>query len=148
MIYCRSPCVYFSDSYVIVYASHTESGGYHYFCGTYKSYWVTTKTSRFAYVKFHTSALPNWGLLRGFSYAKFIAEGLCFAIMVSVIIILIHDLDVDECLHGICDHNCTNLVGSYKCTCRKGYYLAGTYRCFGKSLLIMFNILFFHIVHI
>ncbi|XP_053374889.1 mucin-like protein [Mercenaria mercenaria] len=30
-------------------------------------------------------------------------------------------LDVDECLTGLCEHNCTNNEGSYKCTCRAGY---------------------------
>ena len=40
-------------------------------------------------------------------------------------------LDVDECSLGACDHDCVNLVGSYRCSCRTGYYLAGSTRCFG-----------------
>ena len=41
-------------------------------------------------------------------------------------------LDIDECeWRDFCDHGCINLVGSYNCTCRSGYYLDGTYRCLG-----------------
>ena len=34
-------------------------------------------------------------------------------------------LDVDECDAGIsgCNHNCTNTVGSYVCSCDEGYEL-------------------------
>lgn len=34
-------------------------------------------------------------------------------------------IDVDECVEqpGICDHICTNLWGSFKCDCRKGFSL-------------------------
>ena len=42
-------------------------------------------------------------------------------------------LDIDECRSNYCDHGCVNSIGSYNCTCRSGYYLAGTTRCFGKT---------------
>ena len=59
---------------------------------------------------------------------------LLIAIPVRFITIVNHIifLDIDECDYDLCDHSCVNLVGSYRCSCRKGYYLAGTYRCFGK----------------
>ena len=46
-------------------------------------------------------------------------------------------LDVNECLdnNGGCDHNCTNTIGSFVCSCQPGYDLdsdrltcIGTYR--------------------
>ena len=35
-------------------------------------------------------------------------------------------LDIDECKDdpGICQHNCTNTVGSFTCTCPPGYRLS------------------------
>ena len=38
---------------------------------------------------------------------------------------LIFHSDIDECIEGLdgCDHNCTNIVGSYFCTCMDGYDL-------------------------
>ena len=41
-------------------------------------------------------------------------------------------LDIDECRLNYCDQGCENSIGSFKCTCNKGYYLAGETRCFGK----------------
>ena len=34
--------------------------------------------------------------------------------------------DVDECLdnNGGCNHTCTNIVGSYECSCWQGYFLS------------------------
>ncbi|XP_072512772.1 growth arrest-specific protein 6 [Salminus brasiliensis] len=39
--------------------------------------------------------------------------------------------DVNECSkeNGGCDHECTNSVGSYHCSCRDGYTLSGHHRC-------------------
>ena len=42
--------------------------------------------------------------------------------------------DIDECVAGThqCEHNCTNTVGSYTCSCRDGYSLsADGRRCNG-----------------
>ena len=89
MGYCRSPCRYLSDSYVIVYGSYTDVGRRHYFCGNYGSYFIVTKTSRYAYVKFHTSSQPNIRRLVGFSYAEFIAEGLLISVLMHVIMLKI-----------------------------------------------------------
>ena len=44
--------------------------------------------------------------------------------------------DIDECTEGThqCDHNCSNNVGSYTCSCRTGYRLAADGRsCVGKK---------------
>ena len=131
----RSPCTYTWNSYIIVYSGYNEDGSYIFFCGTHGSYWVTTSLSRYAYVKFHTSSLVNRQSLRGFSRAEFTAEGLFTDCNISEIYYyneLYHILDIDECEYDLCDHSCVNLIGSYRCSCRKGYYLAGTYRCFGK----------------
>lgn len=37
--------------------------------------------------------------------------------------------DIDECLHGHCDHQCVNSLGSYKCLCHEGYELLRGYKC-------------------
>ena len=41
-------------------------------------------------------------------------------------------VDVDECAtmngkHKICEKSCTNLAGSYKCDCPKGFRLIGKF---------------------
>lgn len=44
-------------------------------------------------------------------------------------------LDIDECTinNGGCQHMCQNKQGSYKCACRKGFFLDGNGRtCSGK----------------
>jgi len=44
--------------------------------------------------------------------------------------------DVDECTeeNGGCEHGCENIVGSYLCTCRTGYFLAVNGKnCVGKN---------------
>ena len=44
--------------------------------------------------------------------------------------------DINECLPngglGFCAQNCTNTVGSFDCSCKKGFLLSG-YSCFGKD---------------
>ena len=42
--------------------------------------------------------------------------------------------DINECLdnNGGCQHKCSNLEGSYKCTCRPGFALDGKTECIGK----------------
>ncbi len=42
-------------------------------------------------------------------------------------------IDINECDfdNGGCDHNCTNLVGSYFCNCSNGYYLTNGSICQG-----------------
>ena len=45
--------------------------------------------------------------------------------------------DIDECVVGThqCEHNCTNTVGSYICSCRDGYSLsADGRRCNGMEV--------------
>ena len=44
--------------------------------------------------------------------------------------------DIDECEQGSdgCDHNCTNTVGRYYCTCMDGYELeSDNYTCTGDE---------------
>ena len=47
--------------------------------------------------------------------------------------------DINECNSNYCDHTCENTAGSYKCSCKEGYYLAGTRRCFGKSVTLILS---------
>lgn len=52
------------------------------------------------------------------------------------ILLLIMFADVDECRvsNGGCDHNCTNTVGSYHCTCNAGYQLqSDKHSCKGNN---------------
>lgn len=38
--------------------------------------------------------------------------------------------DINECEHqDMCDHDCENLYGSYRCSCREGYQLQGPDKC-------------------
>uniref|UniRef100_A0AAZ3SHT8 Growth arrest-specific 6 n=1 Tax=Oncorhynchus tshawytscha TaxID=74940 RepID=A0AAZ3SHT8_ONCTS len=39
--------------------------------------------------------------------------------------------DVNECIkkNGECDHECNNTIGSYHCSCRRGYMLVGRQMC-------------------
>ena len=44
--------------------------------------------------------------------------------------------DINECdtNNGGCDHNCTNSVGSYMCSCTEGFFLDGNmHSCLGKE---------------
>ena len=44
-------------------------------------------------------------------------------------------VDVNECLvkNGGCEHNCTNLIGSYNCICNEGFELnQDGHTCNGK----------------
>ena len=47
-------------------------------------------------------------------------------------------LDVDECntYENACDYKagCQNTVGSYKCTCKAGYYLDEKKKCKGSEI--------------
>ena len=52
--------------------------------------------------------------------------------------------DIDECSEGIvdCDHNCTNTIGSYACSCYSGYELdSDNLSCSGKLNTIIMQIL-------
>lgn len=45
-------------------------------------------------------------------------------------------IDVNECTDGTheCSYQCVNTVGSYKCTCKKGYELnSDGHTCSGKT---------------
>ena len=47
-----------------------------------------------------------------------------------------HISDIDECLdnNGGCNHDCVNTVGSYECSCWKGYFLSDDARtCVGMN---------------
>ena len=63
--------------------------------------------------------------------------GICISRAVKTIQTFFYTLpsDIDECLRdsSLCDHNCTNTVGSYDCVCDEGYKLMlGTGECKGK----------------
>ena len=49
---------------------------------------------------------------------------------------MIFYLDIDECVEGLagCDQNCTNIAGSYYCTCMDGYELeSDNHNCTGNN---------------
>ena len=57
-------------------------------------------------------------------------------------------IDINECDTGVhnCDHFCHNNVGSYMCTCEKGFYLIDEETCVGiVESFILFCINFFEI---
>ena len=49
----------------------------------------------------------------------------------------ISPLDINECTLGIsgCDHNCTNNIGSFQCSCLTGYMLINERNCIGNAHL-------------
>ena len=69
----------------------------------------------------------------------------CFIVTTySVYLCLIFCIDINECVLNIdlCEHTCTNTVGSYQCSCNTGYYLESNgYNCTGtlSSVFIMFR---------
>ena len=61
---------------------------------------------------------------------------LAINIITPFIFISLLRIDIDECVAGThrCEHNCTNTVGSYTCSCRDGYSLsADGRRCNGTN---------------
>ena len=49
---------------------------------------------------------------------------------------MIFHSDINECVQGLagCDHNCTNIAGSYFCTCADGYELeSDNHTCTGND---------------
>ena len=43
-------------------------------------------------------------------------------------------IDINECnqRNGGCEHNCTDTIGSFTCSCNTGYQLIEERHCFGK----------------
>ena len=41
----------------------------------------------------------------------------------QIIVVFIVSLDINECAYGLCNSNadCTNTIGSFLCTCKRGY---------------------------
>ena len=58
----------------------------------------------------------------------------CIHTHISKIYIL--QSDIDECTQGLagCSHNCDNTLGSYSCSCRKGFQLlSDNHNCAGNQ---------------
>lgn len=56
--------------------------------------------------------------------------------------------DINECKEGDinpCHHQCTNLVGSYKCSCRDGYKLNyDKTSCSGMGMVVLVTVIEYH----
>ena len=53
-----------------------------------------------------------------------------------IIVVMIINPDINECLQGLCDQNCTNTNGSYTCNCTAGFTLdSDGHLCNGKYIL-------------
>lgn len=60
-----------------------------------------------------------------------------------IVVLIISEIDVDECAtnNGGCEHNCTNTLGSYTCSCNSSYSLAyDSLQCTG-----MFGVLTYYL---
>ena len=105
-------------------------------CGSWSRYRFSTWRN-FAYIKFQTGSSANTRRYTGFSEITYEARG-SYIHSYHMIIQNKHYLcitDIDECRYSRCDHTCTNLEGSYKCTCRDGYYLdRDGRRCLGNCI--------------
>ena len=44
--------------------------------------------------------------------------------------------DINECEEtpAVCDHQCLNVIGGYRCSCKRGYELSIGDRCVGEFL--------------
>lgn len=57
-------------------------------------------------------------------------------------LLLVYISDIDECTEGYsgddkCEHNCTNTVGSFICSCSNGYELnSNNFSCDGKNIAL------------
>lgn len=69
------------------------------------------------------------------SKVTFLVEQFLASIIENILIYFPLLSDIDECLvnNGGCDHFCRNTVGSFECSCQKGYKLLTDERtCQGK----------------
>ena len=57
-----------------------------------------------------------------------------FVILILLIAVMFHFTDINECreTRGVCDQQCYNLIGSFRCGCSKGFRLEGRSRCVGR----------------
>ena len=49
------------------------------------------------------------------------------------VVLLFFLSDIDECETNPCDQLCTNLVGSYNCSCNNGYQLVNDTECVAEG---------------
>ena len=99
-------------------------------CGNRRRYRYTYG-GQYIYITFHTTSQANTQRNTGFSRLEFYARGMFTAMCHNSNSTALIILDDDECRLKYCDHGCENLEGSFKCSCRKGYYLAGQHICVG-----------------
>jgi len=64
------------------------------------------------------------------------------SVLYHIYLFYFYSLDINECLNsnGGCQHNCTNAVGSYYCTCADtaGYSLNDDgHTCAGKQIMYL-----------
>ena len=66
-------------------------------------------------------------------YNKAFCSGVLLHIINKYYCVIIGQVDINECLHDHrCSHDCTNIPGSYFCTCKTGYYLSNDgHTCLG-----------------
>ena len=131
ILHCSSSCNDNNSNHIGIYRGYNTDRLFRRVCGNRRLYQFTY-SGQYIYITFHTTSQANTQRNTGFSTIEFFARGM-FTVMCN------HSTstawiisDIDECRSNYCDHGCENSDGSFKCTCRKGYYLAGETRCFGK----------------
>ena len=133
IIHCSLSCDDHSSNHIGIYEGYNRDNLFIRLCSYCDEYRLTLYTLyTHLYITFHTTSQANTQRNTGFSDIEFFARGM-FTVMCnhsnSTAWII---SDIDECRLNYCDHGCENSDGSFKCSCRKGYYLAGETRCFGK----------------
>ena len=125
-----------TSSHIGIYYGYNKDILNRKICGFQSTpYKLTLQNHRqYVYVTFHTNEQANTRRIRGFSRVEYTLKGMLIITLYEQMIIQMNILDINECRYGYrCDHGCVNLIGSYNCTCRSGYYLSGIRRCLGNQ---------------
>ena len=91
-----------------------------------------------AHMSVHVCKVTSQGVMASIAMVKLIIkivqESSIIHDIVHLILSILLNTDIDECQNSPCEHNCTNTVGSFVCSCPAKYTLASDgLTCDGKT---------------